>query len=129
MREQATGIPAPERPAVGTAAGLALSADKQVVKNEGTDDAHLIATVLDKDGTPIANDIPVTFKTVSGPGLLPTGRVWETNTSNMGRQAIELRSYETGTTVVEVSSPDIEPARIEIETIKAEGEPEEEKSR
>ncbi len=119
MREQATGVPVSALPIDGKAARLALSADKLVVKNDGTDDVHLIASVLNKEGTPIANDIPVTFKTISGPGLLPTGDTWEARTSNMGRQAIELRSYEAGTTVVEVTSPGLAPACIEITAFEA----------
>jgi len=118
MREQETGIPQPAKPHNGTPAQLALSADKLKVKSDGTDDTQLIVSLLDKDGTRIANNIPVSFKVISGPGLLPTGRAWETQTVNSGRQAIELRSYEAGTTVIEVSSPDITPARIEIITIK-----------
>ena len=122
MREQATGVPKPEMPAEGLPASLTLTADKRVVENDGTDDTQLIAAVLDHDGTLIADDIPVTFKIVSGPGLLPTGRVWETRTANMGRQAIEFRSYEAGTTVIEVSSPGVEPARVEITAVEAASE-------
>jgi len=109
-------------PAEGAPARLSLTADKLAVANDGTDDAQLIATVLDNNGTPIANDIPVTFKTVSGPGLLPTGQTWETSTANMGRQAIEFRSYEAGPTVVEVSSPGVAPAQIEIAVGEAPGD-------
>ena len=46
------------------------------------------------------------------------GKVWDTKTVNMGRQAIEFRSYEPGTTVIEVSSPNAASARIEITTVK-----------
>ncbi|MBT3193294.1 MAG: beta-galactosidase [Verrucomicrobia bacterium] len=116
MRQQATGIPVPEPPAEGTAARLTLSADKLVVKNDGTDDAQLIAALLDENGKRIANDIPVTFAITYGPGQLPTGKVWDTRTSNLGRQAIEFRSYEAGKTVIEVLSPGIAPATIEITT-------------
>jgi len=118
MREQATGIPQPVKPEGGKPARLGLSADKRVVKNDGTDDVQLIVAVLDKDGKRIANNIPVTFKIISGSGLLPTGKVWETRTVNRGRQAIEFRSYEAGTTVIEVSSPNATSARIEITTIE-----------
>jgi hypothetical protein len=117
-REQATGIPKPATPQDGKPAKLGLSADKLVVKNDGTDDTQLIVALLDKDGNRIANNVPVTFKIISGPGLLPTGKVWETRTVNMGRQAIEFRSYDAGTTVIEVSSPNAKSARIEITTIE-----------
>lgn len=120
MREQATGIPQPVKPKGGKPTRLGLSADKLVVKNDGTDDAQLIVAVLDKDGKRIANNIPVTFKIISGPGLLPTGRSWETTTSNMGRQAIEFRSYQAGTTLIEVCSDNIKSAHIKITTVKKE---------
>jgi len=118
MREQSTGIPQPAMPQDGAPSQLALSADKRTVKNDGTDDAQLIVAVLDKDGNRIANDVPVGFAIVSGPGQLPTGRMWETRTSNMGRQAIEFRSHLAGTTVIEVSSPDAASASIEILTVE-----------
>ena len=118
MREQATGIPQPEYPTAGIPSKLSLRADKLEVKDDGTDDTQLIVAVLDKDGVRIANNIPVTFKVVSGAGLLPTGRTWETLTKNMGRQAIEFRSYEPGVTVIEVSSPHAKSARIEITTVE-----------
>jgi len=40
----------------------------------------------------------------------------------MGRQAIEFRSYEAGPTVVEVSSPGVAPAQIEIAVVEATGD-------
>ena len=118
MREAETGIPVPAMPVEGTPAQLALSADKLVIKDDGTDDTHLIVALLDKDGNRIANNVPVTFEILSGPGILPTGHRWETRTQNMGRQAIELRCYESGKTVIEVSSPHAESARIEITSIQ-----------
>ena len=118
MREAETGIPVPAMPVEGTPAQLALSADKLVIKDDGTDDTHLIVALLDKDGNRIANNVPVTFEILSGPGILPTGQRWETRTQNMGRQAIELRCYEPGKTVIEVSSPHAESARVEITSIQ-----------
>ena len=121
IREQERGIPQPAAPQDGEPAQLELKADKSVVRNDGTDDAQLIVAVLDKDGKRIANDIPVSFNIISGPGMLPTGKIWETSTSNMGRQAIEFRSYEAGKTIVEASSSGIQPAGIEITTIGTDG--------
>lgn len=118
MREQETGIPQPAYPEAGTPAKLSLTADKLVVKDDGTDDTQLIVALLDEDGNRIANNVEVTFTILSGPGVLPTGRTWETRTVNMGRQAIEFRSYEPGTTVIEVSSPHTTATRIEITTVQ-----------
>jgi len=118
MRHEATGKPIPAKPEGGTPAQLGLSADKRIIKDDGTDDTQLIVALLDKEGQRIANNVPVTFKVISGPGQFPTGKEWETNTPNLGRQAIEFRSYEPGTTVIEVSSPNAASARIEIITIE-----------
>jgi len=107
-------------PTEGTPDRLSLTADKSVIRNDGTDDTQLVISVLDKNGKLINNDIPVTLSILSGPGLLPTGRIWKTRTSNMGRQAIEFRSYKPGKTIIEVFSPDVVSAKIEITTIKKE---------
>ncbi len=106
-----------KEPVEGTPAQLALAADKTTLRNDGTDDTQLIIRVLDRDGRLIANDVPVALVIVSGAGQLPTGRSWTTSTSNMGRQAIEFRCYQPGKTVLEVTSPGLKPARVEITTL------------
>ena len=108
-------------PEEGTPAELSLAADKTVLRNDGTDDSMLIISVLDKGGKRISNNVPVILKIVAGPGVLPTGREWKTNTAMLGRQAIEFRSYEAGRTVIEVTSPGLKPARVEIRTTAAPG--------
>lgn len=104
-------------PVEGEPNQLSLTADKNELRNDGTDDAHLVVTVRDKAGKWIGNQVPVTLSIVSGPGLLPTGLTWTTNTTDMGRQAIEFRSYKPGKTILEVSSPNLKPSRVEITTL------------
>ncbi|MBT3194739.1 MAG: hypothetical protein HN341_19500 [Verrucomicrobia bacterium] len=101
-------------PPHGTPAALSLTADKLEVRTDGSDDTQLIVTVLDAEGNWIDETVPITLTVVSGPGLLPTGRKWDTDTSHIGRQAIEMRLREPGTAVIEVTSPGLAPARIEI---------------
>ena len=84
------------------------------VRTDGSDDTQLLVSVLDADGKWIDAEVPVALTVVSGPGLLPTERTWETTTANLGRQAIEMRVREPGTTVVEASSSGLDPARLEI---------------
>ncbi len=105
-------------PLHGTPAELGLTADKLEVRTDGSDDTQLIITVLDADGNWVDETVSITMKVVSGPGLLPTGREWETDTSHIGRQAIEMRLRKPGTAVVEVTSPGLAPARIEILGLK-----------
>jgi hypothetical protein len=109
-------------PAEGTPAALSLTADELQLLNDGTDDSMLVISVLDKDGKQINNEVPVTLKIVSGPGVLPTGREWKTKTATLGRQAIEFRSYEAGRTVIEATSSGLKPARVEIRTTAAPGD-------
>lgn len=53
------GIPPPEWPAEGVAAGLRLTADKTVLQSvDGTDDAHLVVTVVDAAGKALSNSRP-----------------------------------------------------------------------
>lgn len=105
------GFTAPEN---GVPAALLLTADKPEVLTDGTDDTQITITVVDAEGQWIDECLPVTLQVVSGAGLLPTGNSWETETSQMGRQAIELRVQEPGPVEIEVRSPGLEPVKLEI---------------
>jgi beta-galactosidase/beta-glucuronidase len=104
-------------PKPGVPAKLLLTTDKEQIRNDGTDDAHLVVSVLDKDGQLIDNDVPFGLRVISGPGLLPTEKVWITSTQNMGRQAIEFRSYESGKAVIAVDAEGLETTEVEINVI------------
>ncbi len=55
-------IPPPAWPSNGVPAALKLTADKTTLNSvDGTDDAQIIVTVVDKDGKPINNCPPVTL--------------------------------------------------------------------
>jgi len=113
-------IPPPEWPSNGVPAALKLVADKTILKNvDGTDDAQLIVTVLDKDGRTLSNSPPVTLTVESGPGEFPTGpSIAFAPDSDIaildGTAAIEFRSYYAGRTVIRASSPGLRDATIEI---------------
>ncbi len=119
------GIAPPEWPPAGTAAKLQLDADRATFSNDGTEDCHLIVSVLDANGKAITNSPQVSLTIVSGPGKFPTGPTitFTPNTDidiRDGQAAIEFRSYHGGTTVIRASSPGLQAATITLTTT---GEP------
>ena len=120
-RNTLTGVQPPEWPSDGIPAKLKLSVStSKPVRADGTDDVHVLITVLDADGKEISNSPDVTLRIVSGPGEFPTGRsICFSNDNDIrvqdGKAAIEMRAYRSGHTVVEATSPGLEPARIEID--------------
>jgi hypothetical protein len=113
-------IPPPAWPSNGVPAALKLSADKTTLNSvDGTDDAQIIVTVVDKDGKPINNCPPVTLAIQSGPGEFPTGSsITFAPDSDIairdGEAAIEFRSYDAGKTVIRATSPGLKDATIQI---------------
>jgi hypothetical protein len=97
-----------------------LTADKTILKSvDGTDDAQLIVTVLDKNGKAINDCPPVTLTIASGPGEFPTGPsiTFDPNsdiTIRDGQAAMEFRSYYAGETVIRATSPGLKDAMVEI---------------
>lgn len=121
----------PEWPKQGVPASIRLTADKTTLSvPDGTDDAHLLLTLLDASGKPVNNEIPVTLSIISGPGEFPTGPdicfmpPSEDEASDItirdGMAAIEFRSYYAGTTVIEARAEGLPPSTITIRTL---GEP------
>jgi beta-galactosidase len=125
-RNEYQHIPPPEWPAPGTPAALWLTTDKTTLQSvDGTDDAQLIVTVVDKDGKAINNCPPVTLAIESGPGEFPTGPsiTFDPNSDiaiRDGAAAIEFRSYYSGNTVIRATSPGLDDATITIDSL---GEP------
>lgn len=125
-RNEYLHIPPPDWPGDGVPAALELTADKTTLASvNGTDDAQLVVTVLDKDGHAISNCPPVTLTIESGPGEFPTGpSITFAPDSDIairdGEAAIEFRSYYAGSTVIRATSPGLKDATIEITSI---GEP------
>ncbi len=73
-RNENLHIPPPAWPSNGIPAALELTSDKTTLKSvDGTDDAQLIITIVDKDGNAINSCPPVTLTVESGPGEFPTG--------------------------------------------------------
>ena len=86
---------------------------------DGTDDAQIIVTVVDKNGVPINNCPTVTLAVASGPGEFPTGpSITFAPGSDIairdGEAAMEFRSYYAGKTVIRATSPGLKDATIQI---------------
>ena len=125
-RNEYRHIPPPAWPVPGTPAALKLTADKTTLKSvDGTDDAQLIVTVVDKHGRALDNSPPVTLAIVSGPGEFPTGpSITFAPDSDItirdGKAAMEFRSYYAGKTVIRATSPGLKDATITVTSL---GEP------
>lgn len=119
-RNEYTQVTPPVWPVKGVPAQLKLKATKtENVLTDGTDDVLLTVSVLDEDGCFLSNSPSVSLKLISGPGEFPTGcSVLFEKDSDIrimdGRAAIAFRSYYAGRSVVEATSPGLQPARIEI---------------
>jgi hypothetical protein len=125
-RNEYRKIAPPEWPSNGIPAGLKLVADKTTLKSvDGTDDAQLIVTVVDKKGKALSDSPPVTLTIESGPGEFPTGpSITFAQDSDIairdGQAAMEFRSYYAGKTVIRATSPGLKDATIQI---TSQGEP------
>ena len=119
-RNENLHFPPPAWPGNGVPAALKLTADKTTLDSvDGTDDAQLIVTVVDKDGKAINNCPPVTLTLESGPGEFPTGPsiTFEPKsdiTIRDGMAAMEFRSYYAGKTIIRATSPGLKDATIQI---------------
>jgi beta-galactosidase len=125
-RNEYLRISPPTWPSEGVPAALKLTADKTTLRSvDGTDDAQIIVTVVDKDGNAVSNCPPVTLAIESGPGELPTGpNITFAPDSDItirdGRAAMEFRSYFSGQTTIRATSPGLRDATIQITSL---GEP------
>ena len=119
-RNEYLHIPPPAWPGNGVPAALKLTADKTTLNFvDGTDDAQIIATVLDQDGKAINNCPPVTLTVESGPGEFPTGPAItfapdSDITIRDGMAAMEFRSYYAGKTLIRATSPGLMGANLQI---------------
>lgn len=119
-RNAYTKIVPPQWPVAGNAVRLRLAASKSdSIRIDGTDDTHLTVFVLDADGHELSNCPVVELRVLSGPGEFPTGKsITFAPDSDIriqdGKAAITMRSYYAGSTLIEASSPGLEPARISL---------------
>jgi hypothetical protein len=121
----------PTWPTSGTAAGLKLTSSTTTLSAvDGTQDAWLLVTVVDSGGKAISNNVPVTLTITSGPGEFPTGPSITFTPPGGGaasdiaildgQAAIEFRTYYSGTSVIEATSPGLTSSSV---TITSQGSP------
>ena len=111
-------------PVAGTAAKLILTADTNIIGNDGTDDCELIAQVASANGTPINNNPAITL-TSTGGGLFPTGPSMTFNNATSpdtrcmlyGMAKMTMRSYTPGTITVTAASTGLPNASVTITCI------------
>ncbi|TQE25355.1 beta-galactosidase, partial [Streptomyces ipomoeae] len=126
-RERYRQVAPPAWPAPGHPTRLTLTADRTTLDHaDGTDDLHLLVTLVDDDGEPVSCSVPVTLTIEDGPGEFATGRrirFTEDDPSAAGSCAVRdgkaaafFRSYHSGTTTIRATSPGLTDAVIELVT-------------
>ena len=122
-RNEYLHVPPPAWPRHGVPAALRLTADKTTLDSvDGTDDAQIVVTVLDREGNAINNCPPVTLAVESGPGEFPTGPAItfapdSDITIRDGQAAMEFRSYYAGDTVIRATSPGLLDATLQLTSL------------
>lgn len=114
-------IAPPEWPKEGNSVALSLTTSTDRISNDGTQDAHLVVTVLGADGKRISAAPEIKLEIVSGPGEFPTGPsiTFKHNTDidvRDGLAAIAFRSWHGGKTVIRATAEDLKPVTITIQT-------------
>lgn len=96
-REKLLGVPAPEFPKKGVAHHLKITADKNSINTDGTDDCMLTVTMMNSANEAIIDTRSVTLEILDGKGLFPTGKAWTMTKEKLtfldGIGAIEMRAY------------------------------------
>lgn len=116
-----TKVPPPDWPEPGQPAALELTTSTQLISADGTQDAHLIVSVLDKEGKRVSASPDITLQIVSGPGEFPTGHsITFRHNSDIdvrdGQAAIAFRSWHAGETVIRATSQGLISSTVTIRT-------------
>lgn len=117
-RKELLGIEPEERHRKGTLYALTLTADRTVVKTDGTEDAFIIVSLVDKEGRVLSNTAEVTLTVEEGGGLFPTGSTMTFSPENGrlldGQGAVEFRTAYSGRNRITAIAEGVEPAEIII---------------
>lgn len=120
-RNAYANLPPPAWPTADRAVALKLEADRNALTADGSEDAHLVVTVLGANGRRVSATPDVRLEIASGPGELPTGDAIVFRRQGPaeildGAAAIAFRSWHAGKTRLRATSPGLQPAEIEITT-------------
>ena len=118
-RKELLGMEPPERVSEGKPAGLTLTADREIISSDGTEDAHVVVTVTDENGRRVNAAPDILLEVVSGGGIFPTGKAFcfsaERGNLAEGMGAIEMRSYYAGEVLLRASAEGLTFAEIIIQ--------------
>jgi hypothetical protein len=120
-RNEYNKIPAPAERTEGVPAAIQLTVDKNEILNDGTDDAHILVSIIDSVGKELNNSPMVKLTIESGPGEFPTGRTITFDSKSDieiidGLAATEFRSYFGGETTLRATSLGLKDAVVKIIT-------------
>jgi len=119
-REKYLGIAPPTWPVAGTAAKLKLTTDKDTITDDGRSDCQLIMQVQDASGNWINNQPSITLTDRNALGLFPGGTTLTFNGGSIdkgvlnGMAAIEYRSYNPGTAIIDATSTGLTSSSVTI---------------
>lgn len=117
-RKELRGIEPEEEHKEGIPYGLSLTTDRQTIKTDGTEDAFLIISLLDKEGRILSNTAEVTLRVEEGGGLFPTGTSMVFSPENGrfldGQGAVEFRTAYEGKNRITASAEGIRTAELII---------------
>ena len=118
-REELAGVEAPQKPVEGEAAAILLTSDYNCISCDGTEDAQIIVTVVDKDGRRVKACPDISLEVVCGEGIMPTGKkfFFSAGKGNLieGLGAIEFRSYFAGENVLCAKAEGMDPVYLTIQ--------------
>jgi hypothetical protein len=119
-RNKYLGIAPPTWPVAGTAAKLKLTTDKDTITDDGRSDCQLIVQVQDASGNWISNQPGITLTDRNAMGLFPGGTTLTFNGGAIdkgvlnGLAAIEYRSYNPGTAIIDATSTGLPSSSVTI---------------
>lgn len=110
-RKELGGIDPPPKPVEGVPVKIGLSADRDTIRSDGTEDAQIRVTMLDAQGRRVTASPDVVLEVISGSGVFPTGKrfLLSEKKGNLaqGLGAIEFRSYYAGDTLIRASAENL----------------------
>ena len=118
-RKELLGIEPPKSRKEGIPHRLLIEADKYEVIANGTDDAFITISLVDKEGRVLSNVTDVTLSVIEGPGYFPTGPSIsfspKDNSFLDGQCAIEFRTYYNGINRIKAVAEGLICAEVVIE--------------
>lgn len=123
-RDTKTGVK-PEASKSGESTKIKIEASQATIDNDGTSDTQIIVTMVDDEGNWVNDSRNVTLQVVNGPGVFPTGKVYDFkagDTMRDGKAAIEFRSFFSGETTIIATAPGLPESELKLTTMNTTGD-------